>query len=111
MPTQNGLALHVLEAELAHVETPQTGIFLRIRRVVPGAQFIAAKQDGLDHVAPLSDLALEPQFLLCTLGDEERGEENRLRYPDSVREPGGEPWLAMELEWKEVAVHQLLRIW
>lgn len=35
MSAQDGLALHVLEAELTDVQTPQTGILLRVGRVVP----------------------------------------------------------------------------
>lgn len=61
---ENGLALHVLEAELADIEATQAGILLRIGWVVPGVQLIAAKQDGLDHVAALSDLTLDTQLLL-----------------------------------------------
>ena len=61
---EDGLALHVLEAELADVETAQAGVLLGVGRVVPGVQLVAAKQDGLDHVAALGDLALDTQLLL-----------------------------------------------
>lgn len=61
---ENGLALHVLEAELADVEAAQTCVFLRIGGVVPGVQLVAAKQNGLDHVAALSDLTLDAELLL-----------------------------------------------
>lgn len=64
MSSQNGLALHVLEAELADVEASQAGVLLGVGRVVPGVQLVAAEQDGLDHVAALRDLALDPQPLL-----------------------------------------------
>lgn len=66
MSAQNGLALHVLQAELAHVEPPQTGVFLWVRRVVPGVQLIAAKHDGLYHVAALGNLAGQTKLLLYT---------------------------------------------
>lgn len=61
---EDGLALHVLEAELTDVEAPQAGILLRIGWVVPGVQFVPAEQDGLDHVAALCDLTLDTQLLL-----------------------------------------------
>lgn len=67
VPAQNGLALHVLEAELADVEAAQAGVLLRVGRVVPGVQLVAAEHDGLDHVAALRDLALQAQLLLCQL--------------------------------------------
>lgn len=61
---ENGLALHVLEAELADVEAAQTCVFLRIGGVVPGVELVAAKQNGLDHVAALCDLTLDAELLL-----------------------------------------------
>lgn len=64
MSPENGLALHVLEAEFADVEATQTCVLLRIGRVVPGVQLVAAEQDGLDHVAALGDLTLDTQLLL-----------------------------------------------
>jgi len=64
VPPQNGLALHILEAELAHVEPPQAGVLLWVRGVVPRVQLVAAKHDGLYHVAALGHLAGQPKFLL-----------------------------------------------
>lgn len=64
VPAQDGQTLHVLEAELTHVEASQAGVLLGVGRVVPGVQLVAAEQDGLDHVAALRDLALDPQPLL-----------------------------------------------
>lgn len=61
---QDGLALHVLQAELAHVQPPQAGVLLRVGRVVPRVQLVAAKHDGLDHVAALRHLAGQTQLLL-----------------------------------------------
>lgn len=61
---ENGLALHVLEAEFADVEAAQACVLLGIRGVVPGVQLVAAKQDGLYHVAALRDLTLDTQLLL-----------------------------------------------
>lgn len=61
---ENSLALHVLEAELADVKSAQACVFLRIRRVVPGVQLIAAKQNCLNHVAALGYLTLNAQLLL-----------------------------------------------
>ena len=61
---EDGLALHVLKAELADVEATQAGVLLGVGRVVPGVQLVPAKQDGLDHVAALGDLALDTQLLL-----------------------------------------------
>lgn len=63
---QDGLTLHILEAELTDVQTPQTGVFLRVRRMVPSVELITAKQDGLDHVTALCDLTLQTKFLLQT---------------------------------------------
>lgn len=59
MSPEDGLALHVFEAEFADVEATQTGVLLRIGRVVPSVQLIAAKQDSLDHITALSDLTLD----------------------------------------------------
>lgn len=79
MSAQNGLALHVLQAELAHVEPPQTGVFLRVRRVVPSVQLIAAKHDGLYHVAALGNLASQTKLLLCTqMGKKGKKPESKL---------------------------------
>lgn len=64
MSAEDRLALHVLEAELADVQSAQAGVFLRIRRVVPGVQLVAAKQNGLNHVAALGYLTLNAQLLL-----------------------------------------------
>lgn len=64
MSPENSLALHVLEAELADVKSAQACVFLRIRRVVPGVQLIAAKQNCLNHVAALGYLTLNTQLLL-----------------------------------------------
>lgn len=64
MSPKNSLALHVLEAELADVKSAQACVFLRIRRVVPGVQLVAAKQNGLNHVAALGYLTLNAQLLL-----------------------------------------------
>lgn len=64
MPAQDGLALHILKAELAHVEPPQAGVFLWIRRVVPGVQLVATEHDGFYHVAALRHLAGQPELLL-----------------------------------------------
>lgn len=61
---EDGLALHVFEAEFADIEATQTCVLFRIGRVVPGVQLVAAKQDGLDHVTALSDLTLDTQLLL-----------------------------------------------
>lgn len=66
MSAQDGLTLHILEAELTDVQTPQTGVFLRVGRMVPSVKLITAKQDGLDHVTALCDLTLQTQFLLQT---------------------------------------------
>ncbi len=63
---QDGLTLHILEAELTDVQTPQTGVFLRVGRMVPSVELITAKQDGLDHVTALCDLTLQTKFLLQT---------------------------------------------
>lgn len=57
--SQNSLTLHVFEAELADVKAAQTGVLFRVGGVVPGVQLVAAKQNCLDHVAALSDLALD----------------------------------------------------
>lgn len=64
MSAENSLALHVLEAELADVQSTQASVFLRIRRVIPGVQLVAAKQNGLNHVAALGYLTLDAQLLL-----------------------------------------------
>lgn len=64
MPPQNRLALHVLEAELADVQSAQASVFLRVGRVVPGVQLVAAKQNGLNHVAALGYLTLNAQLFL-----------------------------------------------
>lgn len=64
MPAQNGLALHILKAELAHVQPPQASVFLRVRRMVPRVQLVAAEHDGLYHVAALRHLAGQTEFLL-----------------------------------------------
>ena len=61
---QNGLALHVLETELAHVEPPQAGVLLWVRGVIPCVQLIASKHDGLDHVAALRHLACQTKLIL-----------------------------------------------
>ncbi len=62
--SQNGLTLHVFEAELAHVETAEAGVLFGVRRVVPGVQLVAAEHNGLYHVAALRDLPLQPEFFL-----------------------------------------------
>lgn len=78
MPAQDGLALHVLEAELAHVEAAEARVLLGVGRVVPRVQLVAPERDGLDHVAALGDLPLQPQLLL--------------REPkNSLKAAGGEP--------------------
>lgn len=64
--SQNSLALHVFEAELADVKAAQTGVLFRVGGVVPGVQLVTAKQDCLDHVAALGDLALDTELLLGT---------------------------------------------
>lgn len=64
MSSENGLALHVLQTELADVEAAEARVLLGVRGVVPGVQLVAAKQDGLDHVAALGDLTLDTQLLL-----------------------------------------------
>lgn len=64
MSSEDGLTLHVFETELADVQTAETSVLLRIGRVVPGVQLIAPEHNGLDHVAPLSDLTLNTQLLL-----------------------------------------------
>lgn len=64
MSAEDRLALHVLEAELADVQSAQASVFLGIRRVVPGVQLVAAKQNGLNHVAALGYLTLNAQLLL-----------------------------------------------
>lgn len=64
MTSQNGLTLHVFEAELAHVETAEAGILFGVRRVVPGIQLVAAEHNALYHVAALRDLSLQPEFFL-----------------------------------------------
>lgn len=72
VPAQNSLALHILQAELAHVEPPQAGVFLWVRRVVPGVQLIATKHDGLYHVAALRHLAGQTKLLLYRPRQQER---------------------------------------
>lgn len=87
--SQNGLALHVLEAELADVEASQAGVLLGVGRVVPGVQLVAAKHDGLDHVAALRHLAL--QLLLHQAENRERGqkrEEEERGLTNAARERG-----------------------
>lgn len=74
MPAQNGLALHILQAELAHVEPPQAGVFLWVWRVVPGVQLVAAKHDGLYHVAAFWHLACQTKLLLYMPGQEGKGD-------------------------------------
>lgn len=64
MTSQNGLTLHVFEAELAHVETAEAGVLFGVRRVVPGVQLVAAEHNGLYHVAALRNLSLQPEFFL-----------------------------------------------
>ena len=61
---EDGLALHVLEAELADVQAAEPGVLLGVGRVVPGVQLVAPEQDGLDHVAALRDLTLDAELLL-----------------------------------------------
>lgn len=80
MPAQDGLTLHVLEAELAHVEPPQAGVLLRVRRVVPRVQLVAAEHNDLDHVAALGHLPGQTQLLLHRSGQEEmRAEQAEVR--------------------------------
>lgn len=74
VPAQNGLALHILQAELAHVEPPQAGVFLWVWRVVPGVQLVAAKHDGLYHVAAFWHLACQTKLLLYMPGQEGKGD-------------------------------------
>lgn len=74
VPAQNGLALHILQAELAHVEPPQAGVFLWVWRVVPGVQLVAAKHDGLYHVAAFWHLACQTKLLLFMPGQEGKGD-------------------------------------
>lgn len=64
--SQNSLTLHVFEAELADVKAAQTRVLFRVGGVVPGVQLVAAKQNCLDHVAALGDLALDTELLLGT---------------------------------------------
>lgn len=64
VPAKNGLALHVLQAELADVKAAEPGVLLWVRRVVPGVQFVTTEQNGFDHVAAFSDLSLHAQLLL-----------------------------------------------
>lgn len=64
MPAQNGLTFYVLQAEFTHVEPPQAGVLLWVRRVVPGVQLETPKHDGLYHVAALRHLAGETKLLL-----------------------------------------------
>lgn len=64
--SQNSLTLHVFEAELADVKATQTGVLFRVGGVVPRVQLVAAKQNCLDHVAALGDLALDTELLLGT---------------------------------------------
>lgn len=64
MSPEDGLALHVFEAELAHVEAAEASILLRVRRVVPRVELVTTEHDGFDHVAALRHLTLETQFLL-----------------------------------------------
>lgn len=72
VPAQNSLALHILQAELAHVEPPQAGVFLWVRRVVPSVQLVATKHDGLYHVAALRHLAGQTKLLLYRPRQQER---------------------------------------
>ena len=62
--SEDGLALHVLETELADVQPSEPGVLLGVGRVVPGVQLVASEQDGLDHVAALRDLTLDAELLL-----------------------------------------------
>lgn len=64
MPSEDGLALHVFETELAHVEEAEASVLLRVGRVVPRVQLVTAKHDDLNHVTALRHLTLETQFLL-----------------------------------------------
>lgn len=64
MSPENGLALHVLEAEFTDIKSAKACVFLRIGGVVPGVQLIAAKQNCFDHVAALSYLTLNAELLL-----------------------------------------------
>lgn len=89
VPAQDGQTLHVLEAEFTHVEASQAGVLLWVGRVVPGVQLVAAKHDGLDHVAALRHLAL--QLLLHQAEDSERGqkrEEEERGLTNAARERG-----------------------
>lgn len=77
MPAQNGLALHVLKAKLAHVEPPQAGVFLWVWRMVPCVELVAAKHNGLYHVAALRHLAGQTKFLLYRPAKEGKGDGER----------------------------------
>lgn len=82
VPAQNGLALHILQAKLAHVEPPQAGVFLWVRRVVPSVQLVATKHNGLYHVAAFRHLSGETKLLLCRPrqeGEREGGKVKRYK--------------------------------
>lgn len=84
MSAQDGLTLYVLEAELAHVESPQAGVLLGVWGVVPGVQLKTPKHDGLYHVAALRHLSGQAELLLQRQG---RRSTNRARRGD--KQAGG----------------------
>lgn len=81
---QDGLALHVLQAELADVQASEPGVLLGVRRVVPGVQLVSTEQNVFDHVIAFSDLSLHAQLLLNKSNTQEGGggEHTRIRGHD-----------------------------
>lgn len=77
------MTLHVLEAELAHVEPAQASVLLWVGWVVPSIQLIAPENNGLDHVAAFGDLTLQSKLLLLIReGKGAEGEREGLYWED-----------------------------